>query len=345
IETEFVDAARARGHSESLITEVWELVTGFNGYAFCRAHSTAYGVEAYQSAWLKLNFPAEFMASVLTHGKGFYSPLAYILECHRLGIRISPPWINAPGPAFQAIRQPGDPPLIRIPALRVKHLGEITSQRILSELQRNHFSSLQDFYLRTQASQEEMESLLRSGAFDGFGKPRTTLFWEWQQARRAFGGDLEPGQGWLLPPPDLDKLPEATLSEPSHLQRLEWEMDLFGFTASGHPLELYPAIAWNTYCPIHRLGEFLGEEVVVCGLVIEQRTHHQVTGELMKFMTICDWTGIVETELFADSYRSYGQETSRHKVLELHARVESFDNHCGHTLRILKARRPREQMS
>ena len=75
IRCEFFSSARARDHSPEKITEVWELVTGFAGYAFCKAHSTAYGVEAYQSAWLKCYFPAEFMAAVLSNGKGFYHPL------------------------------------------------------------------------------------------------------------------------------------------------------------------------------------------------------------------------------------------------------------------------------
>ena len=70
-----LQSALARGHSPEKTAEVWELVTGFAGYAFCKAHSTAYGVEAYQSAWLKRYFPAEFMAAVLTNGKGFYHPL------------------------------------------------------------------------------------------------------------------------------------------------------------------------------------------------------------------------------------------------------------------------------
>jgi DNA polymerase III alpha subunit len=71
IHCEFVASAKARGHCAEKTAEVWELVTGFAGYAFCKAHSTAYGVEAYQSAWLKYYYPAEFMAAVLTNGKGF----------------------------------------------------------------------------------------------------------------------------------------------------------------------------------------------------------------------------------------------------------------------------------
>jgi error-prone DNA polymerase len=77
------------------------LVTGFAGYAFCKAHSTAYGVEAYQSAWLKRNYPAEFMAAVLTNGKGFYDPLVYVLESYRLGLKFLPPAVNEPGPGFK----------------------------------------------------------------------------------------------------------------------------------------------------------------------------------------------------------------------------------------------------
>ena len=73
IQIEFADCARKLGRTETEIAEVWDLVAGFRGYAFCKAHSTAYGVEAYQSAWLKLHYPAEFMAAVLTNGKGFYS--------------------------------------------------------------------------------------------------------------------------------------------------------------------------------------------------------------------------------------------------------------------------------
>jgi DNA polymerase III alpha subunit len=97
---EFVVAARTLGRTEEEISRVWELVAGFQGYAFCRAHSTAYGVEAYQGAWLKRYHPAEFMAGVLTNGKGFYHPLVYVLECHRLGLKLLPPSVNEPGPAF-----------------------------------------------------------------------------------------------------------------------------------------------------------------------------------------------------------------------------------------------------
>src|SRR5690242_5389472 len=85
----------------------------------------------------------------------------------------------------------------------------------------------------------------------------------------------------------------------------------------------------------------LKETVVTCGLVVEQRTHHQITGEPMKFLSLADWTGIVETELFAQTYKSYGLATVRYPVLEVEARVESFDNGKGFSLRVMRAGRPR----
>ena len=339
---EFAIAARARGHSDTLIVDVWTQVTGFSGYAFCKAHSTAYGVEAYQSAWLKLRFPAEFMASVLTQGKGFYNPLVYVLECHRLGISMQPPCVNAPGPGFQVLRDPDTRRVvIRVPVSRIKHLTSVTLERLLRERARCPFLSARDFYLRVRPGRDELEALLQAGAFDGFGQARTTLFWELQQAHHAFGDTCDPEQGWLIPPPGLERLPEVPLTEPTRLQRLQWEENLLGFAASGHPLELHPHIAWNTYCPINQLGRHIGQEVVTCGLVIEQRIHHQVNGEPMKFLTLCDWTGMVETELFAATYRSYGLATIRHPVLEITARVEPFENGRGHTLRVLRAGSPR----
>jgi len=444
IRREFMACARARGHAYDKILEVWELVSGFAGYAFCKAHSTAYGVEAYQSAWLKRYYPAEFMAAVLSNGKGFYHPLVYVLECHRLGIPMLPPFVNQPGPMFSVVpitasgrsessarsgifidlvtnnlsssvgaaysgRTSGEchsAPMelgknvggtacykhvapngavslqeayqssglsahkaIRVPLIRVKGLTERIKTRILAEHQRREFSSLSDFYRRVVPTPEEMEAMIRVGAFDPFGKTRTAQFWEAQHlyqtgAQVSYLRDQDRGrskknapqnnsmnaqveylrsetQGWLFPSPGVDRLPNVPLQEPTRRQCLEWETELLDFAVSGHPLELHRHIAWDTYCPVAKLGEHIGEQIVTCGLIIEQRTHHQVTGEPMKFLTLADWTGMVETELFAPTYRSYGLATVRYPVLEVIATVEPFENGNGFSLRVHRAGRPR----
>ena len=131
------------------------------------------------------------------------------------------------------------------------------------------------------------------------------------------------------------------LQEPSRKEKLDLEAELFGFPASAHPLELHQDVAWETYCPVNHLGEHLGQQIVTCGLVVEQRLFHQITGEPMKFLTIADWTGMVETELFAPTYRSYGLATVRYPVLEVEAKVEPFENNRGFSLRVLRAGKPR----
>ena len=131
-------------------------------------------------------------------------------------------------------------------------------------------------------------------------------------------------------------------SEPTRRERLEAETELFGFAVSGHPLELFADVAWDTLLPgepawrIRRRNRY-----DVCGLVVEQRTHHQITGEPMKFLTLADWTGMVETELFAQTYKSYGLATVRYPVLEIKATVEPFENGRGFSLRVLRAGQPR----
>jgi DNA polymerase III alpha subunit len=139
------------------------------------------------------------------------------------------------------------------------------------------------------------------------------------------------------------RTPHSALQEPSRRELLEIETELFGFAVRGHPLELFANVAWDTYCPIRRLGQFVGQTVTTCGLVVEQRTHHQITGEPMKFLTLADWTGMVETELFAATYKSYGLATVRYPVLEVEARVEPFENGNGFSLRVLRAGRPRQK--
>jgi DNA polymerase-3 subunit alpha len=199
IQGEFVASAHARGHSPEKITEVWELVTGFAGYAFCKAHSTAYGVEAYQSAWLKRYFPAEFMSAVLTNGKGFYHPLVYVLECHRLGLKLLPPSVNEPGPAFV----PHDH-FIRVPLTRVKGLTTRTTDAMIKARERENFASLADFFRRVSPAGEEFEAMIRSGAFDEFGETRTRQFWQAQHLLKTFGAGNRSNQGWLIAPPGLE---------------------------------------------------------------------------------------------------------------------------------------------
>jgi DNA polymerase III alpha subunit len=249
--------------------------------------------------------------------------------------------------------------------LLVKGLTNRTKEAILRERERGEFSCLTDFVNRIQPLAEEMEALIRVGAFDTFEQPRTTQYWQFKsraargvrsaesEVRETDSGSepianrqspIANNQPWLLPPGNLERLPSVPLAEPDRLQRLRAEEELLGYPVSGHPLELFPDVAWETYCPVNRLAEHVGEQVVTCGLIIEQRLFHQITGEPMKFLTLADWTGIVETELFARTYQSYGLNTIRYRVLEITATIEPFENGRGYTLRVLRANKPRSRL-
>ncbi|MSU57907.1 MAG: fused DNA polymerase IV/DNA polymerase III subunit alpha, partial [Pedosphaera sp.] len=232
---------------------------------------------------------------------------------------------------------------IRVPLTCTKGLSDRTIKRLLAEREHEAFASLMDFHRRVKPSSEEMEAIIRAGGFDEFGQSRTRQSWEAQYLHRTFGATRDPGHGWLLPPPSLERFPGVPLREPTRRERLEAETELFGYAVSGHPLELFDDVAWDTYCPVVRLGNHVGEKIVTCGLVVEQRTHHQITGEPMKFLTLADRTGIVETELFAQTYKNYALATVRYPVLEITATVEPFENGRGFSLRVLRAGRPRSR--
>jgi error-prone DNA polymerase len=329
---EFAIAARQLGRTEEEIERVWKIIAGFQGYAFCRAHSTVYAVEAYQGAYLKRYHPAEFLACVLGNGKGFYSTLAYTLECRRLGIGFLPPDVNASRPNF--VTENG---AIRVPLCAVKEMTGSTLERWQSERKQALFTSLRDFFVRVSPSVAEMQNLIRAGAFDSFGEPRTAQFWQLQ-----YLAQWPRAQGFLFRNnAEVAPLPVVPLTEPDRAQRLLDEMELLGFTVSGHPLDQFAGIAWETYCAIDKLGNFRRQRVTVCGLIIEDRLHSQVTGETMKFITICDRTGIVECEIFAEAYRAFGINTVRYPVVEVSGIVKPFDNGLGCTLQVEGIGRPR----
>ena len=336
---EFAAAARRKGRMDNEITAVWDLLMQFRGYAFCRAHSTAYGLEAYEAAHLKRYWPAEFLASVLTHGKGFYSRLFYTIEARRLGILFSGPGVNGEADKFSVFSfhcsagrgENVEGKRIRVPLCMIKGLSVGLLKRIEES---RPFVSLSDFWRRCSPASDEAMALLRAGAFDAFGASRTEQFWE----LRALA-PWSAAQGLLL---EAKKAaPPLMRTEPDRLQKLRDEMELLGFPASGHPVELFPEVAWETYCAVGEVRRFAGQSVTTCGLVVAQRLHHQSDGRAMKFISICDRTDILECEIFADAYRKCGGVLARWPVVEVTGRVEALGGSRGCVLRVENLRAAR----
>ena len=184
----------------------------------------------------------------------------------------------------------------------------------------------------------EAQNLIRAGAFGCLGEPRTTQFWHLQQLA---DWPHEGAQGMLFASAERAlQIPQATLTEPSHMDRMKDEQELLGFTVSGHPLDLFPSIAWEKYCPIAELGNHFGERVKVCGLTFADRIAYQEDGQPMKFVSLCDYSGFVETELFATVYKAFGMETIKSPLIEVEGFVEPFENKKGFTLRVLRVSSP-----
>ena len=319
VKAEFMQAAKERRRDARSIAYVWDLVAGFQGYAFCRAHSTAYAVEAYQGAYAKHYHPAEFMAGVLTNGKGFYSSLVYTLESRRLGIGVLLPDVNILSDAFSV------------------EASSVDLARWRSECARAPFENVRDFCERVRPEGVEALNLIRAGAFDSLGSSRTEQFWRCLHSSR----DVNAGADWLFRTSREDHIRATFREEPSTLQKLQDELELFGYTVSGHPLDLHPQVAWETYCPIAELDRYPNQRVTVCGLIIVSRSHLQENGQPMKFISICDRTGIVECEIFAAAYRIYGLNTIRYPVVQVTGDVKPFDNGQGYTLDVVRVERAR----
>jgi len=209
------------------------------------------------------------------------------------------------------------------------------SENLLKQIEEEkRFESLADFWRRCRPQGDEAMGLLRAGAFDGFGASRTELFWE----LRALA-PWAAGQGLLLEARGA-ALPEGR-TEPGRLERLRDEMELLGFTVNGHPVELFPEVAWETYCPVGEVRKFAGERVTTCGLVVAQRLHHQSDGRAMKFISICDRTDILECEIFAEAYRKCGGVLARWPVVEVTGCVEALGSSRGCVLRVESVRAAR----
>src|SRR5206468_2837022 len=163
--------------------------------------------------------------------------LVYVLECHRLGLKLLPPSANEPGPAFVPRGRS-----VRAPLTRVKGLTTRTTDAMLAARERGPVTSMSDFFHRVAPAGEEREAMIRVGAFDDFGETRTRQFWQAQHLLKTCGATARINQGWLIPPPGLELLPGIPLNEPARRERLEAETDLFGFAVSGHPLELFDEV-------------------------------------------------------------------------------------------------------
>jgi DNA polymerase III subunit alpha len=238
----FAAGMKANGYSDGAIKTIWDVMVPFSGYAFNKAHAAGYGLISYWTAYLKANFPAEYMAGLLTSVAGDKDKSAlYLAECRRMGIKVLPPDVNASRAMFTAV---GDD--IRFGMAAVRNVGAAVVESI-AEARRSKgaFTSFADFLRKVPVNacnKRVVESLVKAGGFDSFGHPRKGLTLIHEQAIDAvidvkrneaigqdslFGDDTEVETAFDVPVPE-GEWDKSTL--------LGFEREMLGLYVSDHPL-------------------------------------------------------------------------------------------------------------
>jgi DNA polymerase-3 subunit alpha len=312
----FVAGARQNGIALKKAQRIFDLMEHFGGYGFNRSHSAAYALLAYQTAYLKANYPVFFMAALLTSEKTNTDKIVqYLGVCRDMGISVLPPDINQSELDFSVVGSS-----IRFGLAGVKNVGEGAIQSILEARRRGRFQSLFDLAEEVDlrlVNKRVLESLIKSGCFDSLGMRRSQLYalvdrvlergQSVQRDRESGQASLFAGPNELKPSPAIESPPP--LPEWSERERLAYEKATLGFFLSGHPLQGFQEeLAIYANCTTAELpGMESGREVALGGLIAQIRTLRTRRGETMAVVRLEDQQGTAEVVLFPETYRQcYG---------------------------------------
>lgn len=311
----FVDGAIKRGVTEKKADKIFGLMEQFAGYGFNKSHAAAYAIIAYQTAYLKANYPVEFMAALLTSETSDTDKIVkYIEECRVMGLEVLPPDVNESSSDFTVVEDK-----IRFGLVAVKNVGETAIQSILTA-RRNEgrFGTLYDFCERVDlrlVNKRVIESLVKCGAFDSLGARRAQLAAVVDKAMEAAASaqrDRAHGQVSLLDvlsasgtsrreAPPLPNLPEW-----DRLQLLTAEKETLGFYITGHPLSEHRATldkyATTTTESLPSLPDKSTARLGAIVTVVKEISTK--SGDRMAFVTLEDQNGSVEAVVFPDVYRA-----------------------------------------
>jgi DNA polymerase-3 subunit alpha/error-prone DNA polymerase len=316
----FSAGARRRGATDEQIDAVWEMMMSFSGYSFCKPHSASYARVSFQAAYLKVHFPAEFMAAVISNRGGFYGTFAYVSEARRMGLAIRPPDVNR-----SQIRWTGRGKAIRVGLQAVGDLSGETRARIVTARKQRPFDTPADFFNRSRADEAEARALIKCGALDAINPAgnRAALIWSlasWRKARNAKPkvrtGNLFGTDGPLNQPPRLPPDNER--------EGLRREFEVLGFLCDRHPMTLFEdTIARQNTVKAVDLPRYTGRRVRIAGWLITAKVVSTKRGDPMEFLTFEDETGVVETTFFPEAYRRFCHLIDRGRPYLLSGKVEA----------------------
>ncbi|MBR4642606.1 MAG: DNA polymerase III subunit alpha [Selenomonadaceae bacterium] len=325
----FLRGCESNGVEKSLAEKIFELLTHFADYGFNKSHSAAYGLLAWQTAYLKAHYPAEYMAAVLSGTQDIDKISAYIELSRRLGIKILAPDINSSEGHFTV-----ECGAIRFGLEAIKTVTEDTVGNILAERKWGNFKSLAEFCERLDVEKVPKRSLIKlikSGAFDSVDKRRTALLKSLDLAT-ATGlkrkKELDGKAINLFGHEDLFKANAAlpNVDERPHKIILAWEKETLGFYFSGHPLDDFRE-KFSTLPAVKDLKKFSGKRVVkVGGIITDIQRSTTKQGDSMARLKLEDKGGAINVVLFPNVFRNTQNILLPNEIVVVKGRVDLSDS-------------------
>ncbi|MHB8994966.1 MAG: DNA polymerase III subunit alpha [Armatimonadota bacterium] len=326
----FFEGCKTNGIRESAVTELWNRMETFCKYAFNKSHSTAYALIAYWTAYLKANYPAEFLAGHLTSVMDTTDDVArYVLECGRLDIKVRPPNVNLSDAGFTV--KHGD---VIFGLAAIKGFGAAAGAAIVKERDENGpFGSLTDLCRRVaplNVAKSAIKVLAQAGALSDLGERNALVAGldACYSSAQKQQSDAAKGQNALFDDIDdevesaLDVLPDVLPM--SDEEALQLEKELLGLYVSDHPLlRAQEKMLKCCTAMVEDLPNFAEKStLLVGGMITEAKTHQTKKGDTMMFFTISGLSGSVEVTLFPRGYQKYGELVKKDELVILEATVE-----------------------
>jgi DNA polymerase-3 subunit alpha len=335
----FIAGAKKMGYTAEVAEEVFTLIEPFAGYAFNKAHSFSYALIAYQTAYLKANYPAEYItAFLITNADELEKIATAVAECRRLGIAVLPPNVNRSQASFSIERDGEGNPAIRFGLAAIKNVGFGAVEPLVAERDKGgEFRSIEDLCRRADLrniNRRVLESLVKAGALDCLGDRGTLLanitrimaLAQREQHLRETGQstmfDLW-GKTMPTPMPSLD----LESAEIPTKERLTWERELTGVYLSEHPFTAFAAkvASENTTLCGHIDAELVGQDVIVAGMVAS--VHQSFTKDRRPFASVMleDLDGRVEVMVWPKVYASTKDLWQEGNILLVEGKVRLRD--------------------
>jgi DNA polymerase III subunit alpha len=334
----FRDGMLANGYSEAAISTLWEILVPFSDYAFNKAHTAGYGLVSYWTAYLKANYPAEYMAALLTSVRDDKDKSAlYLNECRRMGIKVLPPDVNASAADFTPVGTD-----IRFGLTAIRNVGaNVVEAIVAARTGRGRYASFEDFLRKVPAvvcNKRTIESLIKAGAFDSLGQSRRGLVAVHEQAVDAVVADKRAeaiGQDSLFgglddAGPELSVVPPVPPGEWDKVTLLASEREMLGLYVSDHPLfGVEHILARAADCSIAALtgddSRQDGSTVTIAGMISSLQRKLTKNGNPWAIVTVEDLDGAVEVLFFPQTYQTVSHILAEDLVVVVRGRVNRRD--------------------